>query len=365
VVAIMQAVSPAPVRTFTIGFREGQFNEAAYAKAIARHLGTDHTELYVTAEAALNIIPRLPAMYDEPFADSSQLPTFLVSELARSRVTVALSGDGGDEVFGGYVRYQWADSIWDAAERIPRPVRHMLGRGAEIAGAVSRFLPRLPVESRTNIGHRLRHIGNMIRVDTQDELYLAVVSNWYTPDQVVPGTAEPRLAMFDSSPFASITERIMLLDTVNYLPDDILVKLDRASMAVSLECRVPLLDAGLLEFAWRLPKRYRFREKKGKWILRQLLKRYVPEAMFERPKMGFAIPIDEWLRGPLRDWAEALLSERRLREEGMLEPGPVRTKWREHLQGAHNGQRYVWSVLMFQAWLEQARASRGEALALR
>ncbi len=363
IVAVMQAVSPRPVRTFTISFREGRFNEAGHAQKVARHLGTEHTEMLVTPEAALAVIPRLPHIYDEPFADSSQLPTLLVSELARRHVTVALSGDGGDEIFGGYLRYQWGHTLWAAAQRIPLSLRRLLGRMAESAGSDEGPMRWLPFRDPFHVRHRLHHLGQVIPVETQDDLYLRLVSFWTSPEHVVPHSESRLASLMPDSPFTGIRERMMLLDTMNYLPDDILVKLDRASMAVSLETRVPFLSADLFRFAWSLPVRYRFRGKNGKWILRRLLTRYVPRQLVDRPKMGFAVPIDEWLRGPLREWASSLLDSRRLAEEGILEPAPVRQKWEAHLAGGHNGHRYLWTVLMFQAWREQARRDRIESMA--
>ncbi|MFN0172148.1 MAG: asparagine synthase (glutamine-hydrolyzing) [Bryobacteraceae bacterium] len=363
VVAVMQAVSTRPVKTFTIGFREGRFNEAYHAQKVARHLGTEHTEMLITPETALAVIPKLPHIYDEPFADSSQLPTLLVSELARRHVTVALSGDGGDEIFGGYLRYQWGRSIWAAAERIPLSVRRVLGHLAESAGSETGLMRWLPMWGTFHARHRLHHLGQVIPVETQDELYLRLVSFWTSPENVVLQSESRLSPSIANAPFSDIRERMMLLDTMNYLPDDILVKLDRASMAFSLETRVPFLSADLFRFAWSLPARYRFQGKSGKWILRRLLTRYVPQRLIDRPKMGFAVPIDEWLRGPLREWAASLLDSRRLGEERILNPAPVQQKWEAHLAGGHNGHRYLWTVLMFQAWLEQARRDRTEAAA--
>ena len=363
IVALMQAQSPRPVKTFTIGFAEEGFDESVHAKAVARHLGTDHTELHVTAQQALLMIPRLPALYDEPFADSSQIPTFLVSQLARQHVTVSLSGDGGDELFAGYSRYAQASRIWGAAGRVPRPLR-------AAAGATLRALPvagwdALGAPLRRALPQRMRNIGDKAHklaalMDHRDRLsfYRGLISDWPVPDRVVLGVHEPSyLAELGDagSPGVGFVETMMMIDTMSYLPEDILTKVDRAAMGVSLETRVPLLDHRVVEFAWRLPLHMKSRQGTGKWILKRLLDRYVPRALMERPKSGFGIPLAAWLRGPLRDWAEALLDESRLRHEGYFDPTPVRRKWQEHLAGRRNWQNPLWNVLMFQAWLERGR----------
>ena len=365
VVALMQAQSRRPVRTFSIGFQEDSYNEAQHAKAVACHLGTDHTELYVTPEETMAVIPRLPMLYDEPFADASQIPTFLVSELARRHVTVSLSGDGGDELFAGYNRYFWGRSIWRQIGWMPRRLRGTAARtlagvspGAwdrmfHTAGAV------LPKNLRQrNPGDKLAKLAEVMSADGPDAMYLALVSHWKEPAALVPGAFEPPTPLTQRDQWADLpdfTQRMMYLDTITYLPDDILVKVDRASMGVSLEARVPLLDHRVVEFAWRLPLSLKIRNEQGKWLLRQVLYRYVPREIIERPKTGFGVPLDVWLRGPLRDWAEALLAEQRLRAEGFFQPEPIRSKWAEHLAGRHNWQYYLWSVLMFQSWLEANR----------
>lgn len=363
IVAQMQSVSRHPVRTFTIGFEQADFNEAEHAKAVAAHLGTDHEELYVTSREALDVIPRLPALYDEPFADSSQIPTFLVSQLARRHVTVALSGDGGDELFGGYNRYFVAPEIWRKVSRFPLPLRRSIGAMASLLPAQrvgqffadhGRFMPRSLRFG--NVADKLQKVAAIFGAEEADEVYRQLACQWKPPERVVLGAGESRSLLEDKAKWAragNFAERMMFLDLVSYLPDDILVKVDRAAMGVSLETRVPFLDHRIVEFAWRLPLRMKIRDGQGKWLLRQVLDRYVPRKLIERPKMGFAVPIDNWLRGPLREWAESLLAVDRLSREGYFDPRPIRRKWEEHLSGRHNWQHHLWSVLMFQAWLEK------------
>jgi asparagine synthase (glutamine-hydrolysing) len=361
VVALMQAQSTRPVRTFSIGFREDDYNEAQHAKRVAQHLGTDHTELYLTAAEAMAVIPRLPVMYDEPFGDSSQIPTFLVSQLARQHVTVALSGDGGDELFAGYYRYFWGRRIWNHISRLPLSLRKVLSqiisgvspeRWTALFSHLDRFLPAL-----SNPGHKMYRLSELLTMKNPDSIYLGLVSQWATPTSIVRGAQEPLTPVTDHTQWANVSDftlRMMFLDLITYLPDDILTKVDRASMSVSLEARVPLLDHRVVEFAWRLPMRMKIREEgAGKWILRQLLHRYVPPELLERPKMGFGIPIEQWLRGPLRGWAGDLLAEERLRRQGYLHPELIREKWTEHVSGKRNWPYLLWNVLMFQAWLEQ------------
>jgi len=362
VVALMQAQSRRPVQTFTIGFQEESYNEAHHARAVAAHLGTDHTELIVSPEEAMAVIPRLPTLYDEPFADPSQIPTFLVSQLARKSVTVSLSGDGGDELFGGYNRYFWGRSLWKRLGRIPCSLR---GAGAGLMNAVppgvwdSLFRvagPLLPAGARQrNPGDKIAKLAEIMGADGPDALYLALISHWKQPTQLVDGSQEPLTPFTDRSQWAELsdfTQRMMYLDTVSYLPDDILVKVDRASMGVSLEAREPLLDHRIVEFAWQLPMEMKIREGQGKWLLRQVLYKHVPQSLIERPKTGFGVPIDQWLRGPLRDWAETLLSESALKRHGVFNAAPIRKKWAEHLSERHNWQYYLWNILMVQAWLE-------------
>ncbi len=362
IVGLMQSVSSRPVRTFTIGFEEAPFNEAVYAKAVARHIGTDHTELYVTPKEALDTIPNLPALYDEPFADSSQVPTFLVAQLARQHVTVSLSGDGGDELFGGYPRYSIAKAMWNSVRWVPHPMRNLLGRLLESPSpgqwdsALERLRFALPKGVRTNAsGDRVHKMAGYLRAPNRDEMYLGLVSQWQSPEDIVIGGSEPPTPLTsDGSGRSSwnLLTRLMYLDLISYLPDDILVKVDRATMAVSLESRAPFLDHRVVEFALGLPLDMKIRDGESKWILRRVLEKYVPSRLFERPKMGFGIPIDSWLRGPLKEWAGDLLSPARLEREGYLRPEEITRKWNEHQAGTRNWHYQLWTVLMFQAWLE-------------
>jgi asparagine synthase (glutamine-hydrolysing) len=364
VAALMQAQSSRPVRTFSIGFREDSFNEAHHALAVARHLGTEHTELYVTAQDALDLIPALPSIYSEPFADSSQIATFLLSRLTRGHVTVALSGDGGDELFCGYNRYQITQKLWRRLSLAPPPLRRWA------AG----LLLRVPPASWDRIAQRLArtfaaaarwsHFGGKLHKGARvmasanvRSLYLGLVSQWPDPAEVAIGGVEPSplpedaMAQLDG---LGDVEQMMALDMLGYMNDDVLTKVDRAAMGASLEGRVPMLDHRVVEFAWQLPLSYKLRDDQTKWILRQVLYRHVPRALIERPKSGFAVPIGTWLRGPLRAWAEELLDESRLRREGFLNPAPVRAKWAQHLAGHQDWDSQLWTVLMFQAWLTQA-----------
>lgn len=362
VVAIMQTESRQPIKTFTIGFHKEEYNEAEQAKEVATYLGTDHTELYVTPQQVIDIIPKMPIIYDEPFSDSSQLPTVLLASLARRQVTVCLSGDGGDELFGGYNRYLWGKSIWQKIGWLPQSIRQIgatcikaippqiWDRGFSFVSDVlpAKFQQRLP-------GDKLHKLAEILDAQNPDSMYYYLVSHWKNPDSVILHASEPLTAITDHSQWANLqdlTLRMMYLDLVTYLPDDILVKVDRACMSVSLESRVPFLDHRVAEFAWRVPISMKIRNGESKWLLRQVLYQYVPKEIIERPKMGFGIPIDTWLRGPLREWAEGLLNESRLREEGFFDPEPIRKKWFEHQSGLRNWQYHLWDVLMFQAWLE-------------
>ena len=362
VVALMQAQSTQPVKTFTIGFHEQGYNEAVHAKSIARHLGTDHTELYVTAEQAMAVIPRLPGLYDEPFSDSSQIPTFLVSQLAKQHVTVSLSGDAGDELFCGYNRYVMTANFWHKIALIPLPLRRLLANGLmsvppDSWNQLARFLPFFNSVRPSYIGEKLHKGAGILTSKNVDELYKRLISHWFDPASVVTdGLLLPTLVNnLPNLKGLNGIQRMMAMDTMTYLPDDILVKVDRAAMGVSLETRVPFLDHRVVEFAWQLPQSMKLRDGQSKWALRQVLYRHVPKALIERPKMGFGIPIDEWLRGSLFDWAESLLDETRLRNEGFFQPAPIRQKWREHLSGKRDWQYHLWDVLMFQAWLEDQK----------
>jgi asparagine synthase (glutamine-hydrolysing) len=365
VTALMQAQSSRPVKTYTIGFHEQGYDEAAHAKQVARHLGTEHTEWYVTPRDALDTVPRLPELYDEPFADSSQIPTHLVCTLARREVTVALTGDGGDELFGGYNRYSLAEMLWRGMRPLPVWLRRALAALAtgpapqtwnRVCAATGALLPaRLRV---TLPGDKIHKAAGLLAARRAEDVYLRLVSHWDDPAGLVSGVTEPRTPVTDPDLWlggADLARRMMYLDTITYLPDDILAKVDRAAMAVSLETRVPLLDHRVLEFAWRLPRSMKLRDGEGKWLLRRLLHRYVPRELVERPKMGFGVPIDAWLRGPLRAWAEDLLAADRLRRDGELDPAPVRARWAEHLSGQRNWAYPLWDVLMFAAWRERWR----------
>lgn len=361
VVALMQAQSSQPVKTFTIGFNEESHNEAVHAKAVAHHLGTDHTDLYVTPQQALDAIPRLATLYSEPFADSSQIPTFLLSHLTRQHVTVSLSGDGGDELFTGYKRYSFASNFWESINSIPLPVRNLAAKGISSFPSTfwnilfSSLNPLLPTTlRRANLGDKFLKASQLLSSVSAEDLYLNSISGWQ-PESVVLGGQEPFTYLRGMSlPLEglSVMQRFMAVDSISYLPDDILVKLDRASMGVSLETRVPLLDHRVVEFAWQLPMHLKFRHGVGKWALREVLYRHVPKTLIDRPKMGFGVPIHNWLRGPLREWAEEMLSDTRLTQEGFFNPVAIREKWSEHLSGKRNWQHQLWSVLMFQAWLD-------------
>ncbi len=362
VVALMQAQSARPVRTFTIGFDESGYDEAQHAKAVAAHLGTEHTELYLSPQDALNVIPRLPQMYDEPFGDSSQIPTHLVAALARQHVAVALSGDGGDELFGGYNRYFWGNSIWRHIGWVPCSLRSTISHIVTALNPtqwdrLSKILPshlRLPA-----FGDKMYKLASLIDAADSADLYRRLVTQHRERGSIVLSMSEPAIWADNEaaqSGFTDFSELMMFHDLVGYLTDDILVKIDRAAMALSLETRIPLLDHHIVEFAMRLPVHMKIRDGQGKWLLRQVLYRYVPKELIERPKQGFSIPLDSWLRGPLRDWAEALLEDSRVQREGFLDSCLISTKWHEHQSGQRNWQHWLWNVLMFQLWLEQQRA---------
>lgn len=371
VVALMQSRTLDRVKTFTIGFEDLAYDESRDAARVARHLGTDHVHLAVTAIDAMAIIPRLPDLYDEPFSDSSQIPTFLVSQLARRNVTVSLSGDGGDELFGGYNRYAWCPEIWRRISRVPAGVRRgtsnsLLKLSPDAWDSLFRRLdPVLPPRLRVrNPGFKLQKIAGVLPSAGLEDMYLRLASHWHDPGVVVPGGQESRSAVNDPGQWPALVDpvdRMMYLDLVTYLPDDILVKLDRASMGVSLESRVPMLDHRLVEFAWRIPRAMKVRNGQGKWLLRQVLYRYVPEQLVDRPKAGFGLPIGDWLRGPLRAWAEELLDPRRLRHDSILDAEAVSSAWNTHLTGRRNLQDQLWDVLMFQSWLDAGSRSRSPA----
>jgi asparagine synthase (glutamine-hydrolysing) len=357
VVALMQAQSGRPVKTFSIGFHEFGYDEAKYAKGVAKHLGTDHTEFYLEPKHALDIIPKLPDWYDEPFGDVSQIPTYLVSELTRRHVTVALSGDGGDEVFAGYNRYFLAKRVMRVFNLLPfrRHWGSMLRALSPITwDRLFRIVP--PSWRPSQPGDRVHKLSSILVHSDPDAVYRRLLSHWEHPDLVVARGSEPQNVLWDPNVRHEIPDflsRMQFLDTATYLPDDILTKVDRATMAVGLEGRVPLIDHRVVAYAWTLPSSMKVRDGRGKWLLRRVLDRYVPEHLIDRPKMGFGVPIDSWLRGPLRDWAEALLDPARLAADGLLRPEPIRKAWDEHLQGDRNWQYQLWDVLMFQAWRQR------------
>lgn len=355
VVALMKAANSGPVKTFSIGFEQAAFNEAPHAAAIARHLSTDHTELMVTSREALDVVPKLADMFDEPFADSSQIPTYLVSAMTRKHVTVALSGDGGDELFAGYNRYQLTARSWRMLALMPEFARKTVAAAlksqpTERWDTLASLLPGKLAPPQP--GDKIHKIASVLNLRDPDALYLRLVSHW-EPSKLMPGVDETHGTLWDKSvreDFPDLLDRMQFLDLVTYLPDDILTKVDRCSMAVALEARVPLLDHRVVELAWRLPHSAKIRGNVTKWLLRQVLYRHVPKELVERPKMGFGVPLAEWLRGPLRDWAEDLLSEKRLGETGFFDVALIRRYWSEHLSGQRNWQYLLWDVLMFEDW---------------
>lgn len=366
VVSLMQRLSSQPVRTFSIGFHEKGYNEAEHAAAVARHLGTAHTELYVTDQDARGVIPLLPDIYDEPFADQSQIPTFLVSRLAREQVTVALSGDGGDELFGGYNRYVFVARFWQRLRTLPLPLRRGVSRGLRTLSPLGwdrmleRVGPLLPARLNPAMpGQKMHKIASILPAQSLLELHARLVAQWGNPLVVLTPDWQCKDLLWQSQLIEidglSAAEQQMFWDTQSYLVDDILTKLDRASMRVGLEARVPLLDHEMVAQAWRVPISMKFKGGTGKWLLRQLLYRYVPQALVDRPKMGFSVPVDAWLRGALRSWAEAYLAPNRLRSEGFFDVRTVRQTWDAHLAGSVNCSGPLWTVLMFQVWLERAR----------
>ncbi|PWB95611.1 asparagine synthase (glutamine-hydrolyzing) [Methylosinus sporium] len=369
IVALMQQESRRPVKSFTVGFDEAAFDESSHAAAVARHLGTDHHEIRVAPHDIQAVIPELPTTYDEPFGDSSQIPTRIICALARQSVTVALSGDAGDELFGGYDRYLVGPAFWRWAGLAPAGLRRAVGIGIgripfERWNALGRSTP---LRTRVDLlGDKAYKLASRLKnVASVDELFHSLVTQWNVGDAPVVATSLLPTRLDHEGSEAQLAQpelRMMLLDTLTYLPDDILTKVDRASMAVALETRMPFLDHRVAEVAWRLPLSMKIKGGRSKWALRQVLHKYVPERLVERPKAGFGAPVGQWLRGPLRDWAETLLAEDRLRDDGYLDPARVRTLWREHLSGERNWTERLWNALMFQAWLEAEKAMRGEAM---
>ncbi len=363
IVSLMQKYSRQPVKTFSIGFQEDGFNEAPYARRVARHLGTDHTELYVSSEQALSMIPRLPILYDEPLADPSQIPTFLLSELTRKNVKVSLSGDGGDELFCGYNRYFSWKNLSRKFGWIPEPGRKLLAglikaipdKILDIGGpALSQMFDRYGRIG--TLSERFNRLGNVLAMGRPEGFYLQGISHWAGPGTLVLGAKEPEILLNQTSSWGKFSApqlNMMFLDGTHYLPDDILAKVDRASMGVGLEARVPMLDHRVIEFSWKIPLAMKVRSRQPKWLLRQVLYKYVPSALVDRPKMGFGIPIDAWLRGPLKEWAADLLNESVLRQDGFLDPVPILRKWKEHSSGHYNWQYFLWNVLTFQAWFHR------------
>lgn len=371
--SLMQAENNSPVKSFSIGFYEKGYNEASYAAAVAKHLGTDHHELYLHSEEAQSIIPQIPDFFDEPFADVSQIPTFLVSKLARQQVTVSLSGDGGDELFAGYNRYLFGDKVWGLLSKVPKPLRTLSEKGLLSISPSSwdKLAARLPVLNKNEgrLGDKIHKFSGLLSASNREEFYQLAVSHWGSRHDLLKektnqsdflqenenNQEREKLAFYKrtENQHFNFVEYMQYMDTLTYLPDDILTKVDRASMAVSLETRTPFLDHRVVEFAWTLPMNMKIRSGRGKWLLRSLLNRYVPAKLIERPKMGFGVPIDTWLRGPLKEWAEHLLSETELNKDDLLNAMPIRKRWQEHLSGRRNWQYSLWGVLMFQAWREK------------
>ena len=362
IVSLMQKISNKPIKTFTIGFKEKAFNEAIYAKEVANYLGTNHSELYVTSDDAYKVIPELPILYDEPFADSSQIPTFLVSKLAHDNVTVSLSGDAGDELFGGYNRYLWGENIWSKIKWMPLNLRRVIGSAISttpisVLDAIGDRLPnRYKVSSMGSKAHRMA--SRFKNVNSIDDLYHSLVVERYKENSLVYRdnnlSIKNRLDNLNiASDLNDPEHRMMLWDSLTYLPDDILTKVDRAAMGVSLETRIPFLDNRVVELAWRLPLTMKIKNGKGKWPLRQILNKYVPRELVERPKAGFAVPVGQWIRGPLNEWSCDLLNDSRIKSEGYFNPDSVKEVWGHHINGTHDHTSTLWALLMFQAWLEK------------
>ncbi len=360
IASLMQEQSNIPIKTFTIGFEELDFDESPYAKKVADYIGTDHSEFTVTAREALDVIPNLPHFYDEPFADSSQIPTYLVCKQARQKVTVAISGDGGDEIFGGYNRYFWSSRIWNKISWMSPSLRKIFGT----------TLNKIPISTLSHIGNQFNKFApassgidnfpdkvnkmaqRLKEVTNEDELYTSLVSQWNNPSELIRGDYNFNVDNLNETSLEDQASKMMYWDSISYLPDDILCKVDRASMAVSLETRAPFLDHELVELAWRLPIETKIENNTGKIVLRKILNEYIPNNLIDRPKSGFGIPVGDWLRGPLRNWAEELISENKLEEEGIFNYQPIRKAWYEHLSGDFDHTHKIWNILMFQAWLE-------------
>ncbi|MBT5028349.1 MAG: asparagine synthase (glutamine-hydrolyzing) [Nitrospinaceae bacterium] len=361
IVALMQKQSSQAVKTFSIGFHEESFNEAPHARKIARHLGTDHTELYVSPKEALSVIPQLPNIYDEPLADPSQIPTFLLSKLTRQKVVVSLSGDGGDELFCGYNRYFTPQKLWEKFHWLPKSglkilagiIQSLPSSVLDAGGAVmSRWFNRFGRIG--SLSERFNRLEMALDIGGPEGFFLQGISHWSRPQPLVLGAHEPNIALNQISQWSDFVHpemNMMLLDSTHYLPDDILAKVDRASMGVGLEVRVPMLDPSIVEFSWKLPMEMKVHEGESKWILRQVLDKYVPRHLTDRPKMGFGLPIDTWLNGSLKEWAGDLLNETTLRQDGFLDPVPIMQRWKEHRTGRYNWQYFLWNILSFQSWL--------------
>ena len=361
VVAVMQRNSQRPVKTFTVGYNESSYNEAEHAKEIAKYLGTEHTELRISAKQSLDVIPSLPDIYDEPFADVSQIPATLIAKLTSEHVSVCLSGDAGDELFGGYNRYLWTNVMWKWLGMFPASARKPIGQllnqvPIDLTNRLHSLInPMLPKSYNiNNPGDKLHKVSQIFAAQSRDQLYQFLVSQWRGP-LPLKNIVEP--PTFLSQPekwpvLGSYSERMMAVDTVTYLPQDILVKVDRAAMSAGLETRIPFLDLRLLEFSWRLPINQKIRNGEGKWVIRQLLSRYIPKSLWDRPKQGFAVPIEHWLRGPLREWADDLLAPEKLANDEFLDPRPIRRIWEQH-QSGQNMQYALWNIIMYRAWRER------------
>ena len=368
IVALMQKHSSQSVKTFTVAFEESEFDESPFANEIARHLGTNHHELFVSSSEAQGVISKLPVIYDEPFADSSQIPTHLISMAAKKEVTVSLSGDAGDELFGGYNRYFWGPRIWSKISWMPFFMRNMISssicsisqeRWDLLGTSINKFQKSSQGISR--LGDKAYKLSETLNnVKSIDDLYFNLISIWHDSSDIIKGLDLSNSEAINSSKkyprslnFDDASSRMMFWDSLNYLPDDILCKVDRAAMACSLETRVPFLDHRVSKIAWQLPTNMKIRGNEGKWALRQILYRHVPRELIERPKAGFSIPLGSWLRGPLRQWAENLLTEDRLCREGYFYPEPIRKMWSDHLRGKRDWGHKLWTILMFQSWLEE------------